>query len=181
MNGPQPDRASAAEFLDFLHADHEGWVCLATEAHGEPWREDFYRWPDERETLLDDAMGRALRADVYVSMLLHSGRMRRKDSALPGRAAWADVDHDLTAEHEAKVARLPHRVVHSGTPGHLHFYVDLGERIDPARLVAMNEHLARVLDGDHCHDAARVLRLPGTFNHKGGELRPVESVAHVGQ
>jgi hypothetical protein len=177
VTGPQPDRDAAAEFLDFLYGDHEGWACLAT--MGDHWRQDFFRWPDERDVLLDVAMGRAPRADVYVGMLLYSARTRSKATALPGHVVWADVDHALTPAQEAKILGLPSQIVASGTPGHTHIYVDIGLRKDSRLLESMNENLAAQVGGDAKWDASTVLRLPGTFNHKGGDLRPVGSVARV--
>jgi hypothetical protein len=179
MTAPLFDREAAGEFLDFLYADHEGWACLAT-SDGR-WRQDFFRWPNEREALLDVAEGRAPRADVYIGMLPYSAKVRSKATALPGHVAWADVDHALTPQQEAKIRSLPLRIVASGTPGHSHIYVEMSHRQEPDLLEYRNRYLAEQVGGDAKWDASTVLRLPGTFNHKGGNLRPVGSVARVPQ
>lgn len=175
MTAPLPDREAAAEFLDFLHADHEGWACLATNA--EHWRQVFFRWPDEQEALLAMAMAQSAQADVYIGMLLHSDRTRKANTALPGHVLWADVDHAFTPAQVQLLQRsTDFRIVKSGSPGHSHLYMLQHQLYPAAELEIRNKMMARHFDADAKWDASTVLRLPGTFNHKGGDLRPVGSV-----
>jgi hypothetical protein len=180
MSGPVPDRVAAAEFLDFLYGDREGWACVPT--FDGRWNEDgrnFFRWPDQRDEVLDFAMRRAAVADVYVGMLLYSARQRRQVTALPGQVLWADVDHAFTPDQIDLLQRRPaFRIVKSGTPGHAHVYLPVN-LAPAAELEVWNKKMKGHLDGDNCWDAARVLRLPGTFNHKMGECRPVGSLERV--
>jgi hypothetical protein len=73
----------ASQFVDALWSDGLGWACVAT-LDGGRWREWFWRWPAERDDLLDRAMKAAERADVYVAPALRSQRRRTK--ARPGMA-----------------------------------------------------------------------------------------------
>jgi RepB DNA-primase from phage plasmid/Primase C terminal 1 (PriCT-1) len=98
-------------------------------------------------------------------------------------ALFADVDFKETAEPEARdrIARCPLRpsaLVHSG--GGLHIYYFLREPLvlsdDAERAKHLLRRLARVLGGDlRSAEAARILRVPGTRNHKPeyGAPRPV--------
>ncbi len=108
--------------------------------------------------------------DVYVSVLLHrsgtSGRERA--TALGGGVAWADVDGDWTPERQAALDALEVDAWHveSGARGGRHVYVPLGEDVDPDRLEQINRRLALALDADDGWSRTKVLRLPGTSNHK---------------
>jgi hypothetical protein len=139
----------AARFLDALWADGLGWACTAT-------------------------LKAAVRADVYVAVALRSERRRRKTTAIPGPWAWADLD---VASDEAldRLALLGAMVVASGSPRSFHIYLPLAEvPEDVEELEVLNRRLARFLSADVKHDAAAVLRLPGTFNRKVPDLpRPV--------
>jgi putative DNA primase/helicase len=98
-------------------------------------------------------------------------------------ALFADVDFKETPEPEARerIARCPLRpsaLVHSG--GGLHVYYFLREPLvlsdDAERAKHLLRRLARALGGDlRSAESARILRVPGTLNHKPeyGRPRPV--------
>ena len=106
-------------------------------------------------------------------------------SSLAGRAApaagpiaWADVDGPWTAQRAQALDRLggwPTWQVHSGSGRHL--YLPLGELEPPARLEGWNRRLAALLQADSGWSETKLLRLPGTYNHKprtaGGRSRLV--------
>ncbi len=137
---------------------------------GRGWEQRNYAWPGDCERLLDDALGAAADVDVYVSVLLHqagaSGRERA--TALGGSVAWADVDGDWTPERQVALDTLEVDAWHveSGARGGRHVYVPLGEEVDPDRIEQINRRLARALDADDGWSRTKVLRLPGTLNHK---------------
>jgi hypothetical protein len=61
----------------------------------------------------------------------------------------------------------PTAIVASGTGNNVHAYWRLAEPVDPATAEELNGALAAALGADPVvRDAARILRLPGTFNHK---------------
>jgi putative DNA primase/helicase len=108
---------------------------------------------------------------VFVGVL---PRVRRGDGSrrnlAPGWAAWADVDFCDTPEAElpARLAGLPSPSVVVRSGHGLHLYWLMQERTAPPVLEDLSRRLAARLGADHCFDAARVLRLPGTLNLKGG-------------
>ncbi len=113
--------------------------------------------------------------DVYVGVALrdtdnHGGRAAIGAMAL----AYIESDHAATAERLTAFAHPPTMVVASGSPGHHQVYWLL-DRPCPAREVeSVNRRLALALAADPASsDAARILRPPGTLNHKHEPPGPV--------
>jgi hypothetical protein len=103
----------------------------------------------------------------------------RKSNLLSATALWADIDEKKLERFGSPLEALeafpspPSIVVASGSGANLHAYWLLGEPagLGSAEAIADFEGhlkgLARALDADVAStDASRVLRLPGTLNHK---------------
>lgn len=153
----------------------------------------------------DYAKAQAADWDVYVGVLPRS----RKPSAFRGGSAqdvsaaawlWCDIDagqspqSDVTAFLRVIAANFPspRMIVLSGSGGtHLYWRLDGAESLrDEAarglykfmlqRLVATVQDLSSVVKVDPaCAEIARVLRVPNTFNHKRGEMKPVRGVINA--
>jgi putative DNA primase/helicase len=144
---------------------------------------------------------RALKdAEVYFGVAPQARRLQRRSTARNAvgvGALWLDVDgawghHAATNLPGTKDEALafvnafalpPNIVVDSG--GGLQVYWLLDELVDRERAEVLLHAWADCWDRlaaergwklDNTSDLARILRLPGTFNHKGGERRPVELV-----
>jgi hypothetical protein len=106
--------------------------------------------------------------DIYVGVLPRwraAGSVGDVDAG--ARVAWADCDSLQAAAALEGFTPAPSLLVASGTPGHLHAYWLLGRPVTIAALGAINRRLALALEADPaCADAARILRAPGTLNHK---------------
>lgn len=121
----------------------------------------------------------AARCEVYVGVALReSDRHGGRASITTSHLVWLESDHALTAERLRGFACQPSVLVASGTPGHVQAYWKL-DRPEPAGAVeAINRRLAYALAGDSgCADIARILRPPGTLNHKHTPPRPVTLLA----
>lgn len=190
---PVVDESAARLWLDRLWGDRDGRAVLCRGigpfytdtrryAHRQ-WRQlDRWRWPADRERLLEVALTAAPTDDVYVGVLLHQPGTegRRKATALPGRVAWADVDGQWTAQRQTALDRLQLDAawqVLSGARGGRHVYVPLDRDVDRNRLESLNRRLCGALAADDGWSVEKVLRLPGTLNHKprplGGPAVPV--------
>ena len=176
------------------------WIGIWTKGKGEsPFLDhhDAARWAIEQA----DA-GRT----PYVQTALISGISGRGraciEHAVRVTAPWADVDGPhrteggvfkdgpkTTRQAIAALDRLPippSVLVTSGTPGSVHAYWHLKTRLDDMkRAAALVEGWQRVIRTawrrrgwvlDHAHDLARVLRIPGTLNHKHTPPREVRLV-----
>ena len=100
----------------------------------------------------------------------------KSEDALPGMAAWADFDFRDFEGGEAECRRMlagfplpPTVLVRSGHG--FHAYWVMKEPAEPLVLCDLSARLAANLGGDRVADAARVMRLPGTQNHK--DLEPI--------
>jgi len=93
------------------------------------------------------------------------------DDAVEASHVWVDVDFkdygDGESEARTLINGLQHRPSAMIRSGHgLHLYWFLSEAEPPASLSIMSDAFAIRLRADTCHDAARILRLPGSWNMK---------------
>lgn len=169
--------AAAALWMARIWGDQQGYACLCLGLGGHlnsggsyvfaRFTQSFHPWPAGRLRLLARAMAAAADADVYVGVLLRARASRRAGTALAGRVAWADVDGAWTSQRAQALKRLDGRPiwqVQSGSGRHL--YLPLDEHEPPERLEGWNRRLAALLDADAGWSETKLLRLPGTFNHK---------------
>lgn len=116
--------------------------------------------------------------DVYFGVAPRTRQAGGKDAIVDVPAVWADVDSPDAVAALVTFSLPPSIVVESGTPGNLHAYWLLDTPIPPADAERLNADLAHHLGSDpKVTDASRVLRLPGTLNHKSNppsEVRLIE-------
>lgn len=111
--------------------------------------------------------------DVYVGVAPRKERRGSSDAIERLHVVWADCDTPESAKALNKFRPPPTMVVASGRG--LHPYWSLREPVDPETAVQANRSITGALGADLAStDAARILRPPGTFNHKRGAPRPVE-------
>jgi hypothetical protein len=179
--GEQGDLKQAAAWVDALWGERDGHFHFAFGVDGyfdeadkydfKHWQERSGRWPDDRDRFLEEAITRAPVVDVYVAPYLRSNSSRKKGNALPSSWLYADVDDALEA------VKGPSGVLLLGPGGLLidsgrgrHPYLRLPEELEPGELEQLNRHLARALNADAGWAENKVLRRPGTWNHKGRAL-----------
>lgn len=144
-----------------------------------------YLNPTAKPGFYQDAEGAAKAAllhcnssDVYFGIATRDGNGGKNDNVVRIPCAWADLDaKDHLEPPQTRLERCPLKpsaVVCSGMG--LHCYWCLSEplgKADIPRIEKLNKGIAQALDGDSVHDVARVLRVPGTLNHKYGDPLPV--------
>ncbi|MBX9581461.1 MAG: RepB family DNA primase [Gemmataceae bacterium] len=140
-------------------------------------------WPGAVPEVVE--CSRRTRANVFVGVCPRPGRDkgRTRDIAVV-RSLWLDLDRCRPAEALARVAGAglpdPSLVVDSGHGTHLYWRLAEPVTTEVARVEGVIKGLAGWVGGDHTHDLARVLRLPGTMNRKderNGES-PVPCLVH---
>ncbi|MCC7015525.1 MAG: hypothetical protein IT454_23405 [Planctomycetes bacterium] len=110
-------------------------------------------------------------AAIFFGVLPRLRRGGKTEDVGPGMVAWVDLDfHDFAggeAEARERLAAFPLKPTFVVRSGHgLHAYWLVREPTPPAELSALSKRLAAHLGGDHTSDAARLLRLPTTYNRK---------------
>lgn len=186
----QNDQIEATETISFFHAlfhklDAQERIELRYKqpSVGHPMQQKFFQGSEE-------AMSFALRLrqphDMYVGAAPREGEVGTKDGVKRLFAVWGDLDVKGEHTEESRLEQLRNlscpasMLVWSG--GGYHPYWMLREPIqgeeDLARAEKIMERIAEGLDGDAVYDRSRILRIPGTLNHKLEDPRPVKLVQH---
>lgn len=113
--------------------------------------------------------------DVYVGCAMRVRRRGTHQDLAPTALLWADCDTQAARTALDAFAPPAGVIVASGSVDHAHAYWLLTRPLDIRELEAANRALAAALGADpKCADATRILRPPGTLNHKHDPPRPVE-------
>jgi hypothetical protein len=144
----------------------------------QPMRRRFYADPVEAAR---DAVTRGLHEEVYAGVAPRLGENGTKASVTRLRALWADLDFKAGYTHTSRIEQLTelphHHSILVWTGGGWHAYwllrdpAEGPDELDRAEYIM--RRIAEGLQGDPVHDRSRILRVPGTFNWKSGEPRPV--------
>jgi hypothetical protein len=119
--------------------------------------------------------------EVYVGAAPRYGSDGTKAGVLRTNALWTDLDFKDGHTRESRLEQLrklsctPALGVATGG-GLQHYWLldrpaESPDELERTELVM--RRLAAAMGGDPVHDRSRVMRVPGTFNHKYGEPRPV--------
>lgn len=172
-------------FCERLWGEQEGLVAVMIGVNGYlqgrqykftsiRWR--FLPWPTVRDKIPSKIVRLGERHDVYVGVLLRRKKDNLEHNAMPGRFCWADLDGPLVDDRrsvfDTLMADSESFSVMSGTRGGRHVYVALADSPEPQTLKSYNHRLARGLGADSGHALNKVLRVPGTFNHKTTARNP---------
>jgi len=112
------------------------------------------------------------KAGIFFGVLPRRAEKTGKaEDTIAGYAAWTDLDfRDFQGGEEECIERLngfPFQPTVRVRSGHgMHAYWLFKEPQEPGTLVDLSARLAVALGGDNVADAARIMRLPGTTNHK---------------
>lgn len=109
------------------------------------------------------ALGRT--CDVYVGALPRVRRGGTAADVTTGHLVWADLDTPEAIEAVGRFPVKPSMKLSSGNGQHVYWVLD--RPTEAAEIVKANKRLAAHLGADPaCTDQARVMRAPGTLNHK---------------
>lgn len=120
--------------------------------------------PSNRRYIAPDKINGALSqpgTDIYFAPALRKNPGTTREDVFGTRVLWADVDRST----QPYSTFPPSIVVHSG--GGWHLYWLLNEWCTDVNTIEdANKALMEDVDGDHCWNANRLLRVPGTYNSK---------------
>lgn len=164
--------AQTTETQDFIKLLHEGCsdLLVVREIHQDRARNRFMR--------LHQALDYAPPADrnVFLGMFAHSGNDSTAETATSAGALWADFDNitdTSTVEARIRGAGLPQPSITVKSGQGLHAYWLLDKRAPAGTVVPAVKALAVALGSDtQVCDAARIMRLPGSLNHKYMPAQP---------
>jgi hypothetical protein len=132
----------------------------------------------QRYAILQDSIG----WDVYFGVVPRVTRSGSAADCMPAISTlWVDIDAKAFTAYKsgafmalARVSPAPQIVVDSGHGYHAYWL--LNDRYEFGEAQAAMKGLEKATGADNCSDKPRVLRLPGTHNHKKGGNAPVRLI-----
>jgi len=130
---------------------------------------------DQRAQLAEMASGMGAHTDLYVGCAPRTRRHGGAEAVESVYALWSDLDGPEAAAALEDFEPAPTVVIGSGSGENLHAWWQLSRPLEAADARRALRRLAHALKGDmRSAEPARILRPPGTFNHKSDPPRPVE-------
>lgn len=172
---PQPEAARLQLAMIAGNEPAESWIELRLFRDGPRGSE----WFPVREyaAAADRAITLGSSRDVYVGACPRVRRRGRAEDVERAWCLWVDCDTSESVERLRDFRPLPSIVNRSGSVGRLHAWWPLREPVAPAQAVRANRRLVLALGADRgATDAARIMRVAGTSNHKSSAPAPVECV-----
>jgi hypothetical protein len=134
----------------------------------------------ETDRLARAVADRASVTDVYIGCAPRSCRRGDKQAIREVWTLWVECDGAKSAAAAQRVDPAPALVIASGSGANVHAYWPLCAPIGPREAEVANLRLATSVGADlACFDATRILRPPGTWNHKHSPPRAVSLVSHT--
>lgn len=152
------------QFLDTVITTPEGFFCLAIGgAGGVNWFERWYRWPNQRDEIIEVITKSRGTHNVYFSAYLFSSASSMKANVLPSRTIQADLD-DAAIED----LRIKPTVLVRTSPGRHQAYWVLKEEIPREQHELISRRLSYSIPKcDHSGwPLGHKVRIPETFNFK---------------
>lgn len=157
-------------FLDDLYRDKEGYVYTPTLNREDlDWQPHYYKWPEQREQIIQHAINNTSKLEVYISPALYKSNEKGaiKDNVLGSNVVWAEFD-GVAPAYTTDIPEPGFWLNSSTAEHHMHVYWPLSEFCsDPEQLEKINRALTHNLGADSSGwDSTQVLRFPLTINHK---------------
>jgi hypothetical protein len=133
----------------------------------------------ETDRLARTVAERAKTTDVYIGCAPRSCRRGDKQAVREVWTLWVECDGAESAAAAQRLAPAPALVIASGSGENVHAYWPLRDAVSPRAAEIANLRLATAVNADlACFDATRILRPPGTWNHKHSPPRAVRTLSH---
>lgn len=153
---------TAAFLKTVVTATEPGYFCLALRKGG-VWLEEWHKWPEQLDTIVERAEAQKDIADVYFSTYLFKAPQSTRSNVIPTRTIQADLD-------DADVSALSHEptVLVETSPGRHHAYWVLDQTLPLEEHEALSRKITYSIP--LCDRSGwplgRKLRIPNTLNHK---------------
>lgn len=167
---------AALVFLDQVWAAHSnGFVFVAARTLDGRWIEKGFHVAFGRPALERFIRDHDARThDLYFCPNAFSRRQRLADFALPTPLAWCDID-----DTDPRLFRPQPTILVETSPGRFQGIWQFTTAAKPARAEAVSRYLTDTYHGDRGGwSVTKMLRLPGTLNHKPAYDLPTVTVLH---
>jgi hypothetical protein len=168
-------------FLDFLYLPtDDGYIYAPTkDAESGEFKQDFFKWPEDRSKLVEWVLRTTAKAEVYIAPALFSVPSAQKEAFKSTNVLWTEFDGNYP-DSFGDVPNPSYRV-QSSDESHQHCYWKLEEPLTDYREVeAFNRTITYSLNADaSAWDVNQVLRPPGTVNHKRDILTAATYISAV--
>lgn len=131
---------------------------------------------EDIESVVRDAQLASDRFNAFFGVVLREDEHAKNvPPDAPATAVWADIDSDAAVEALEQFPLRPTLIVGSGSGTNCHAYWVLTQPLPADEVVGINRALATRLGADvRSVDRSRILRVPGTLNHKDRSNPPTE-------
>ena len=172
------DREKIRTWLKLQYGTDKGtaWISVGPGRNAPTtFSDNPFQWPEQAEEAVDFIVAQNEAGfNVWYAAHLSYSHEKKKADGTGGRAMnmsvkrrrlHVDIDRALTAEDTTKLRDLDAWVVYSGSPGHVHAYIELNHSVDVGTYHRLEDQLVAHFDSDRavCRDNG-LLRIPGTVN-----------------
>jgi hypothetical protein len=124
---------------------------------------------------------KAAKHDVFIGAVPRTHKDGGKKAVRRAWCVWVDCDTPEAVERLAEFEPRPALLIRSGSDGNVHAWWPLTTPVSPQWCERANKRLALRLGADvRATDVARILRPPGSLNHKTSPPRRVYAVDGLG-
>lgn len=161
--------ADLGRFFDMMYGAAQGYAYTATkDPNSASFHQYFYKWPQERDSLVAHCLAYTETEEVYYSPGLFRKPEATKEAFYGTYWVWCEFDGNAPTELSGVPA--PSLKVQSSEPGNQHWYWRLDHfESDRSVVEGISSRIAYYAQADlGIWNANRVLRPPGTKHHESG-------------
>ena len=163
-------------FFDTIYGGLEGYAYSPVKTATGEWQQYFFKWPEERQKLIDFQLEQSKTQDVYYSPALFNIPSALKEHYSCSKVCWVEFDGNAPTNVEGLKDGIPTPsiIVQSSSENHQHWLWLHSMEVGTGDVEIINRTLAYKLESDVTGwDKNQVLRAPGTGNFKRGTRRDV--------
>lgn len=179
-----PANVTLSRFFDRIYQDQSGWVYVPKLERLEDggkgrWTKKFFKWPQEKERMIDYIMINTPDHDVYYSPALWKEDCTTQPLSLDKFKGtyfvWAEFDGRLPDDDQMSGLPQPSIRMRSSEAKHEHWYWELTFlETSTESLENLTKRLAYALGADLSGwDFSQVLRPPGTIHQESGKTTTI--------
>lgn len=167
------DPSTIRRWLELQYGQDSGTAWIGVDGPN-GFNDNPFQWPEQAEEIVEFIVAKnAAGYNVWYAAHLSYSKLRTSDGgegrkmgrSVKRRRLHVDIDRELTDSDLDKLTELHAWVVWSGSPGHVHAYIELNRSVDVGMYHRLEDRLVAYFGADKavCRDNG-LLRIPGTVN-----------------